>query len=511
MQEDFSLKADISPIELDQSGITLVAPGLIGNGTWFSRRVIGETRDATGEKSALDGALAEADLEDRHTLVIEAPTPAAATGTGRVGGGVADDEILMQVPTAENEAALAIYIDEAGIISFHYPQTTSKATAALPTRTFGAARLQQFRIPLRPGKSKRPTEGRGMVGRIVAKIIKIVIVKLLPDEAGTFVSRRVKAWEDKHRAFQGLHGGTWPQLLDPTPLPFSDFGSLAGKKVLLFLHGTTSATAGAFGALKQNPALLDRLYRAYENRVIGFNHHTMTDSVAENVRQFYAAFAPAPGRYSFDIVCHSRGGLVARALTHLADSAISKTLGQPWARPSAVKLTIDRIVFVATPNGGTQLAEPTRVPQFVERLTNYVNMLPDSAVVIASGALLSIAAALAEVALPRLPGLADQAPESPLLRELAPPARAADRFFAFRANYEANGDLLDIIKDHAVDRIFEQMENDLVVPTEGVSKTSRFDLPVARLVSFGPGTGVHHTNFFAQTDIAKMADFLEVP
>lgn len=511
MQEDFSLKADISPIELDQSGITLVAPGLIGNGTWYSRRVSGETRDATGEQDELDRSLAEADLDDRHTLVIEAPTPPAATGGGRAAGGVADDELLLQVPTAKNEAALAIYIDEAGIISFHYPKTSTDATAALPSRAFGAGHLQRFRIPLRPGKSKRPTEGRGMVGRIVAKIIKVVVVKLLPDETGAFVSRRVKAWEDKHRVFQGLHGGTWQQLLDPTPRPFTDLGSLAGKKALLFVHGTTSSTAGAFGALRNNPALLDRLYRAYENRVIGFNHHTMSDSVGENVRQFYSAFESTPGHYSFDIVCHSRGGLVARALTHLPHSALARMLAQTWERPSDVKLTIDRIIFVATPNGGTQLAEPTRIPQFAERLTNYVNMLPDSAVVIASGALLSIAAALAEVALPRLPGLADQAPQSPLLSDLAPPAGAADRFFAFRANYEADGDLLDVIKDRAVDRIFEQTENDLVVPTDGVSKTALFNLPGVRLVSFGPGSGVHHTNFFAQSDIAKIADFLEAP
>jgi pimeloyl-ACP methyl ester carboxylesterase len=249
----------------------------------------------------------------------------------------------------------------------------------------------------------------------------------------------------------------------------------------------------------------------YGGRVIGFNHHTMSVSVAENLRQFFSALAASPGEYAFDIVCHSRGGLVARALAHLTEEHVGKLTGTTWQRPSGVKLNIGRIVFVATPNAGTALAEPERIPGFVDRLANYVNMLPDATLTIASGALLSLAGAAAEVALPRLPGLSDQAPGSPLQQMLAPPAGGFDRFYAFSSDYEPEGDLVSVIKDGAADRIFRSAKNDLVVPSDGVSTTPYFALPAERCVAFPPERRVHHSAYFAQPEMFHIANWLGQP
>jgi pimeloyl-ACP methyl ester carboxylesterase len=508
MQEDFNLRADIAPVELDQSGLTLIAPGLLGTGAWHSRREPGEMRAFTGEKNALDRGLAEAGLEDRHTLIIEAPTPQVSMGAVRGAGGVSENELLLQVPLADKETAFVMYTDEAGIVSFHY-RDSGQAVPALPSRSWNAARQDRFRISLRPGTSRAPGEGRALFGRLLAKIIKVIVVELFPDEVGNAAAKRVKLWEDKNRRAIGFHGGNWQQLLDDAPLALTDVASLTGKKSLLFLHGTTSSTAGAFGALRGFPQLLDRLRTAYDGRVAGFNHHTMTAGVAENVRDVYAALASAPGDYTFDVVCHSRGGLVALALTQLADASFEQYLGSPWRRPAGVNIKIDRIVFVATPNAGTDLAIPDNISSFIERLVNFVNMLPDSAGTIAIGALLSVAAAVAEVTLPRLPGLADQSPDSDLLRKLLP-ADTAERYFAFQASYAPTGDLFDVVRNAAMDRIFSAKQNDLVVPTEGVSAAGGFKLPVERIVQFGPNDGVYHTNFFSQPAITKIAEFLNV-
>ena len=508
MQEDFKLRADIAPVELDQSGLTFIAPGLLGTGTWHSRRAPGEMRAYTGEQNALDQGLAEAGLEDRHTLVIDAPTPQVSMGAVRAAGGVSENEFLLQVPLAEKEEAFVIYTDEAGIVSFHY-RDSGQAAPTLPSRSLGAARQDRFRIPLRPGTSRSPGEGRALFGRLVSKIIKVIVVELFPDEVGNTAAKRAKFWEDRHRSFTGFHGGNWQQLLENTPLAVTDVASLTGRKSLLFLHGTTSSTSGAFGALRGFPQLLDRLDAAYGGRIVGFNHHTMAASVAENVRDFHTALASVPGEYTFDVVCHSRGGLVALALTQLADESFEQYLGSPWRRPAGVNVKIDRIVFVATPNAGTDLAIPDKISSFVEPLANYVNILPDSAGIIAIGALLSIAASIAEVTLPRLPGLADQAPNSDLLRTLLQ-SKTAERYFAFQANFEPTGDLFDVVKNAAMDRIFADKQNDLVVPTEGVSHAAAFKLPVDRIVSFGPHDGVHHTNFFSQPAITKIADFLGI-
>lgn len=510
MFEDFTLIGDFTPTQLDQSGITLVAPGLYGSGTWHAQRAVGETRAFTGEQSELDRAIAESGAEDRHTLVLDAPTPVVTGGRVRSTGDVADDEMLLQVPLAKDEAAFVLYLDEAGIVSFHYKEERTAAAPALPTRAFGAAQQAQFRLPLRTSVSRRPRESRALFSRLASKVIKVLVVQVFPDQVGAFAARRVQAWEAKYRSFEGLHGGDWGQLLDPRPTAVDDLARFAGRRSLLLLHGTTSTTAGAFAGLAQSPALLDRLSALYEGRVLGFNHHTMSVAVADNVRQFHAALAAAPGDYTFDVICHSRGGLVARALAHLSDDAVDVLTGTPWQRPRHLRLTIGRIVFVATPNAGTALADPKGIPGLVERLTNYVNMLPDATLTIASGALLSLAGATAEVALPRLPGLADQAPGSPLQQRLAPPPGSANRFYAFCADYEPESDLVSVVKHATMDRIFAAEDNDLVVPTSGVAHTPYFDVPAEHTVLFESARRVHHCAFFRQPEVARIGEWLAV-
>lgn len=510
MQEDFKLRGDSYPVELEQSGLTLVAPGLAGSAVCYLQRAVGETRAFSGEQRALDQAIAEAALDDRYTLVIDAPTPPAAPGQVRGAGEVADDEMLLQVPLAADETSFVIYADEAGVLSVHYGLADQQQTA-LPTRAFGAARQMRFRLPLRAGKSQAAAQSRGLIGTLTSKIIKVIVVRLFPDRVGSATARAVAAWEQKHRAFRGLHGGSWQQLLGEVPVGVDDLSRLRDQRCLLFIHGTTSSTAGAFGALSAFPALLERLYAAYQGRVFGFNHPTLATGVAGNVRDFYAALAACPGAYHFDVVCHSRGGLVARALSQLSDAAVAAMTGSPWQRPADVRLAIGRIVFVATPNAGTELAYPQQIAQFVERLINVVDKLPDSLATVSAGALLSIAASVAQVTLPRLPGLADQAPNSTLIAALPVPPEALAAYYAFQASYQPSGDLAAALKDAVADRLFGDKANDLVVPSDGVSTTPAFAIPAARVVAWGAADGVHHTNFFAQPGIARLADFLGVP
>jgi len=510
MSEDFNLIGDFTPTELEQSGITIVAPGLYGSGTWHTERPAGALRAFTGEQGELDRAIAESGAEDRHTLLIDAPTPLITGGGVRGVGDVADDELLLQVPLANDEAAFVLYLDEAGIVSFHYQEARTATAPTLPTRAFGADHQAQFRLRLRTGVSRHPGETRALFSRLASKLIKVLVVKVFPDAVGAFTARRVQAWESRYRSFAGFHGSTWEQILDPLPTAVDDLARFAGRRSLLLLHGTTSSTAGAFAGLNQSPALLEQLHARYEGRVLGFNHHTLSVSVADNVRQFHAALAAAPGDYAFDVVCHSRGGLLARALAHLSDDAVDTLTGTPWQRPTGVRVTIGRIVFVATPNAGTALADPQGIPGLVERLTNYVNMLPDATLTIASGALLSLAGAAAEVALPRLPGLADQAPESPLQQLLAPPPGDAERFYAFCADYEPENDLVGVVKHATMDRIFAAEDNDLVVPTKGVAHTPYFDVPAEHTVVFESERRVHHCAFFEQPEVARIGEWLAV-
>lgn len=507
IEEKFTLTGDSTPVQLDESGITLVAPGLLGRGNAIPGKPPAGGRASTGEQDALTRAIAESGADDRYTLVIDAPTPAAGA-LGRGGSGVADDEMLLQVPLARDEAAYLMYVDEAEVISFHYADASTNESR-LPSRAFGAARQSSFRIRLRKGEGRGTGDGRGFFAKVASKIIKVVVVKLFPDTVGTLVARAVRAWEGKFRAYEGIHGGSWAQLLDKVPTPADNLARAAGRRSLLLIHGTTSSTAGAFAGLAGQGALLERLRTRYEGRVFGFNHHTMSRSVAENVQQFMASLAVAPEAYTFDIICHSRGGLLARALAGAAGGSAAPLTGVSCTPPDGVQVAIDRIAFVAAPNAGTALAAPEGLPSLVERLTNVVNQLPDSALTIAAGALMSLAAAAVEATLPRLPGLADQVPDSELQRQLGSIVSDPGRYFAMAAEYAPTGSLLGAIKHKAVDRIFGATANDLVVPTAGVATTPYFELPPERVVQFAPDRDVHHSAFFQQPELARVVKWLE--
>lgn len=503
MPTRFDLSLDPSPIELDGFGLRLVAPGLLGSAQLYSQSGAG-TRDDPGPTDVLDQGIAEAGLELRYLLHVEAPTPAASAGSGRGVGSVGVGEVELQVPVRANETSLVLYRDEAGVISLHYAQRALADAQHVASR---ASTSERFRIPLRSGRAAATDGGRGLVGSVFGKVLRVVIVKLLHDQVGAAAFRHVQHWERTHRGFEGFHGGSAAQLMAQVPTPITDFDAVQRHPALLFLHGTTSSTAGAFSRLADS-ALLARLYAAYEGNVMGFNHPTMSASVAHNVRAFFDALAPAAGHYTFDIVCHSRGGLLARALTDLSDRFIAAATGSEWHRPPGVSLDVRRIVFVATPNAGTPLAIPDNISGFVERLVNVVNFLPDSVLTVAAGALMSIAASIAEVGLPHLPGLADQAPGSDLLQALRPSLQAVDGYRAFEAAFKPQGGLVDALGNAALDHLFDRDPNDLVVPTDGVSTTPFFRLSRNRVFRFAADDAVHHTNFFGHPAMAEIEGFL---
>lgn len=501
MEETFRLRGSETPIELIDSGITVVAPGLSGQGTYLGRRLAGEVRLVTDEPDDFRASLEEAELEDRHTLILEDETPTEPRPGPTLLGEIRPNEILLQVPSQEDEGQFLFYQDEDRVISIHLP-TKVESGQALAPRGVTSPQLYQYRFKLRVptgGAAARPGM-RGLIGTVLRKVLKVVVFKLVERRVGKVLYGGVKRWEDRRRSFQGFHGGTYAELLADRPVPFERWAELAGKRSLLFLHGTTSTTSGAFAGLAHFQLFADRLYRAYENRVLGFNHHTLTVGVASNLTQFYKRLAQQPARYEFDVICHSRGGLLARALGELSPPQVAELTGVAWTKPSNIEVQINRVIFVGTPNAGTVLATPDKVPELVDRLANIVSSLPDSISTISLGAILSIAAYLAETAFKYLPGLADQAPGSKFLSLLNQPPADPKRYFAVQADYEPTGSLLLALKerlaDRLADRLFSDKKNDLIVPTVGVSVNEEFTLDPSRVTDYDNTQGIHHTNYF---------------
>lgn len=133
-------------------------------------------------------------------------------------------------------------------------------------------------------------------------------------------------------------------------------------RVLLFIHGTFSSTAGSYGALGATPwgqAFLEGALASYD-AVVGFDHATLGDDPRENANDLWRrlkteAFPLPP---ALDVIAFSRGGLVFR---YFAEELLPRLTPAPM---------LDRTVFVGCTLSGTELASPQNWEQLLALYTN---------------------------------------------------------------------------------------------------------------------------------------------
>jgi hypothetical protein len=288
---------------------------------------------------------------------------------------------------------------------------------------------------------------------------------------------------------------------------------------LLLIHGTFSRSQSPVNGLGRG--FFDWAHRNYRH-VLAFDHWTLSKAPDENARDLCKLLPRdiAEGQHPLDIITHSRGGLVARALVQLP-----QLNGNDAARVSGA---VKRVVFVGTPNFGTSLADPGNWGRAADLLINLVHVDALGLYGKLSGFLARLVArraveAAGDELLNQIPGLLAQNPapgKSRLLgalRGVEVPTRV--RFSAVSTNYEPRRDqahLKFIVKaagDAAADAFFKGF-NDLVVNSRNVwtdeapgavplverenllvitPSDSGFELPEGPVASL---YGVHHTNLF---------------
>lgn len=344
-----------------------------------------------------------------------------------------------------------------------------------------------------------------------------------------------------------------PGLVHITGADISQWRTVAGldevgiapdrtNRVLLLVHGTFDSTAGAFAGLTvttEGRAFLEAALGAYD-AVVGFDHKTLSVDPLANAVDLGERLArlPAQRQVTIDVVCHSRGGLTAR-------SFVEQVLpGLAW------RGEVDRVVFVAATNAGTQLADAARWSDLADLYTNLVVAkaraiadLPGGgpvagaavATVRGIGALVRWLASYATDA-ESVPGIAAMAPAGPFVTAINEDQTGQPRpgtpWFVVSSNFEATVaehpkeipvSVVSRLVDGVVDHVFTG-DNDLVVD---VTSMSAIDLPhgggyVRDELDLGTNAVVYHTNYFTQdvvadalstwlVDRADRADRLEQP
>jgi pimeloyl-ACP methyl ester carboxylesterase len=296
-------------------------------------------------------------------------------------------------------------------------------------------------------------------------------------------------------------------------------------RLLLLLHGTFSRGDmffGEFAATPEGQTFLAAAEKRYD-AVLTFDHPTLSMSPWLNALDLSRALDGAAG--PIDVVCHSRGGLVAAWwLFH--------------AHPP-----VEQVVFVGTPLEGTSLAAPAKLKSALDLLGNLgraVGTMSGSAatsvpLLAAAGGLMKILGGLlsfgagtplVDAGIAVVPGLASQSRVQnnfELLRlfadqwanslalhsvssDYAPP-QTVDAWWKFWQYFRQ---IPGRVAEWGADAIFDG-PNDLVVDTASMTELGAFSIPTARRLVFPPAKAVHHCSYFRQPETLKfLTDVLTV-
>ena len=400
------------------------------------------------------------------------------------GRGAAEGPARVTVADARGEDLLVVVRQPSGALSVHRP-------AARPARGGGFV----LEVPLHPPPAAR-REGRGaraalvLVLRAAARVEEEAVASLAAAvEEGAF-RRAGLAERLVHVTREGLADGRLaaaaPSLLAPPP-----------ERNLLLLHGTFSSTAAAFGDLA-NGGLFEALEPVYGGRVVGFDHFSISRTPAENARMLATAL-PGEEPFLFDVVAHSRGGLVLRTLVERPAEV----------GPEASRVAVGRAVLAAVPNLGTPLTSAARWDLALSGWLELFDLLPAAPAPLLGEFVVEALLWFARRVTTVLPGLAAMDSGG---GEVAALARGAlpEAYSALAASHRATGPLALRLLESGVDRFFGE-PHDLVVPTEGaflLDRASGARVDDARVGLFGPGgrlggargRPVHHLGLFAREE-----------
>lgn len=435
--------------------------------------------EAAGRRAAGPDVLAGR-LENGGRLALVRPVRVSPLRGLRPGGTL---RVVVEKP--RGEAFVVVLRQPSGALSIHLP-------AAGPARRAGGA---VFELPLLPPPAAR-REGRGaraavaLVFRAAARVEERAVVSLARTFEEAALGRAGLSERLVHVTPEGLAAGELPaaspSLLAPPP-----------ERNLLFLHGTFSSTAAGFADLSRG-GFFEALAPQYGGRVVGFDHGTVSFTPAENARRLVSSL-PGEEPFLFDVVAHSRGGLVLRTLLERPEEV----------GPLASRFACGRAVLAAVPNLGTPLASAGRWELALAGWLNLFDLLPPAPAPLLGEFVVEALLWLARRVTTSLPGLAAMdgqgEPVAAFERSALPAA-----YWALGARHRVGGALALRLAESGLDRFFGE-PHDLVVPTEGcflLDRSGEARVPEARaaLLDAGERPGrparpsAHHLDLFSRPE-----------
>ena len=451
--------------------IQLNSPGWKLRGAGTSRGGVSAGPDLAG--------LPPAFLTDASQVAEEVVLEPSATTRGLQAGAAGLDFSYDLEPG--QEAVLAIR-HPSGALTFHVPVHSTSRGARGSTQA-------RFQVTVRQNVTTR-----GLVGKAI-KAIVVKVTHVAIDKAVSFVLPRLaEAFEKALWRKRGLKEGWLKVTKDTLAAGKLESGKpVSPTRSLLLIHGTFSSTASAYRELAKS-SFFDRVNDTYGDRVFGFDHFTLSRTPEENARMLLDSL-PEQATI-FDVVTHSRGGLVLRNVVERATQFGG--LGR--------RFKLGRAVLVASPNDGTPLATPKRWDDTIGWIANLLELFPDNPFTTGPEFVANGLVWLANHASGDIPGLRSMDSEGDMITAIqSTSGPSPDAYSALVANYQPQDKVLHRLLDAGLDQFFGSA-NDLVVPSEGgwrINRSRTTFIPASRIGCFGPGgnlpgDSVTHVSFFSQ-------------
>lgn len=448
------------------------------------------------------------ELTPRRSKDLAAP---AAPGT-----------VQLDVDVSADQDAVVL-VERDGVYSWHLPVDTGRRTRSLEP----GPRTRRFEIDVHPvpGTVATTTDARhdrGLLGHVVEGAAHALVFRFV---APALVGKAVEKMEAHvttslvHITDTDVSGWKRFATLDELHLPTD-----RPVRVLLFIHGTFSSTAGGFGALgvgEEGQGFLRTALSAYD-AVIGFDHKTLSLDPKQNAEELLKRLRThrPKAELVFDIITHSRGGLTTR-------SFVEQVLP-----PSSWPASVDNIVFVASTHAGTHLADPERWSDLIDLYTNLAAVSAKVLILAGAAGVGSIVAGVVKgigAFVKYLVSYAAEGDEVPGLRAMVPKGAfvtelnkdqpgqpgPGTNWYVVSSDFhvslfddshrppEFSKELARKLKEGFVDRLFKG-DNDLVVDVTSMSaigpKSGGF---VRDTCALGENDVVYHNNYFSQPKVIE--------
>jgi pimeloyl-ACP methyl ester carboxylesterase len=467
--------------------------GRIDDATFAERTMRGSVsrdRSTTTIRDLLLQGLAGApgkafDVGEPHQVVPEtAPTR----------DGDADRRLHARIAVPPGRVPMLLTEDSDGFLSWVLPTNHAEIVERTGTATRGLDRgapelTAEFDIPMVALSTTAPGEPaeRGIGSFLFKKVFRVVSAALFDRFFEQGGEQLAKWMERKRQHCLRMFGPDDYQLASSHSIGDSELRAIRqGGSALLFIHGTNSLSHSGFHMLPR--AFLRKMWDRYEGRVLAFDHPTISVDPEKNAR-WLAEFLPADLGLAVDVIAHSRGGLVARELAQRAD-----------ANGLAGKLGVRSITFVGTPNRGTAFCDPRHMASYVDAMTNLLSALPDNGITDAVDCVVGVLSHVARKAYAGIPGAMAMDPKGRYIRDLndAPHPSACD-YRVITSEYEPaeTSGWKRHLRDAVADKVFRDVPNDLIVPTDSDWESPR----VSHRLVLDKSSGVDHSTYWRNEQV----------